>query len=285
MSTPPPFCDRAALLRARARARRRPVGFLHELARAELEERLDEVKRFFTTPALITGLPEFWEGFLPDAPRIADEPVLDLSPASHDLIVHALCLHWAADPVGQIIQCTRALRPDGLFLAVMFGGQTLAALRACLAEAEIATSGGLSPRIAPMGEVRDLGALLQRAGLALPVADVVPVDASYPSLAAIAQDLRGMGETNALAERLRRPAPRNLFQIAESRYCSAFASADGRLPVRFDLVFLTGWAPHEAQPQPLRPGSARARLADALGTMEFREDGRPGTLTSRPGND
>lgn len=285
MSTPPPFCDRAALLRARARALRRPVRFLHDLVRAELQERLDEVNRTFTAPALITGLPEFWDGFLPDARRLEDAALLDLQPGQHDLMVHALGLHWAADPVGQIIQCTRALQPDGLFLGVLFGGQTLALLRACLAEAEIAISGGLSPRIAPMGEVRDLGALLQRAGLALPVADVVPVDTSYPNLAALARDLRGMGETNALSDRLRRPAPRTLFQLAETRYRDIAGGPDRRLPVRYDLVFLTGWAPAATQPRPLRPGSARSRLADALGTTEFGEDGRPGNSPGPPCKD
>ena len=275
MSRPPPeFCDRAALYRARARALRRPAPFLHDLARAEIEERLTEVNRTFTAPAVVTAFPGFWASLRPDARLVPDAEVLPLEVGAHDLVVHALCLHWAADPVGQIIQCARALRPDGLFMAALFGGQTLASLRACLAEAEVELTGGLSPRILPMADVRDLGALLQRAGLALPVADVVPVDVAYRDLSALASDLRGMGETNALSLRTHRPPPRALFSAAERLYRKSRPRPDGRLPVRFDLVFLTGWAPHADQPRPLRPGSARARLAEALGSVEYGTDGK-----------
>ncbi len=140
------------------------------------------------------------------SPRtVADADVLPLAAETHDLVVHALALHWANDPVGQLVQARRALRPDGLFLAALFGGETLDELRAALAEAEVEALGGLSPRVAPMGEIRDLGGLLQRAGFALPVADSRSFDVSYPTPVHLMRDLRAMGETNVMRDRLRRP--------------------------------------------------------------------------------
>ena len=264
--TPPDLTDRAALTRARARAR--GDLFLHQLAREELQLRLSEVNRTFTSPALICGLPGFWADFLPDARIVPDDPVLDLEHGAHDLVIHIMALHWAADPVGQLVQARRALKPDGLFLAVMPGGQTLAELRAALAQAEIELTGGLSPRVLPMGEIRDMGALLQRAGYALPVADVTSHKVAYRKLDSLFDDLRAMGERNALAARRRSFAPRTLFARAAELYAAHYADADGHLRATFDLVYLTGWAPADSQPRPLRPGSARARLADALGTTE-----------------
>jgi SAM-dependent methyltransferase len=260
--------DRAALLRFRTRAARAPALFLHAEARAEVEERLGMVNRSFTAPAIVTGWPAFWRDLRPDARIVADAAVLDLAPGAHDLVIHAMALHWADDPVGQLVQCRRALRPDGLLLAVLPGGRTLAELRAALAEAEVALTGGLSPRVLPMAEIRDLGALLQRAGLALPVADSVALNASYADALALMRDLRAMGEGNALAARDRRPPPRALFAEAARRYAAAYPAPDGRVRASFELICLTGWAPHASQPQPLRPGSARARLAEALGTEE-----------------
>ncbi len=262
--------DRRALNRFRARAARRqpPADFLHIEAAAEIKERLAEVNRSFTAPAIVTGWPAFWVELLPGARIVADAPTLDLAPAAHDLVIHAMALHWAEDPVGQLVQCRRALCPDGLMLAVAPGGRTLTELRAVLAEAEAALTGGLSPRVLPMGEIRDLGALLQRAGLALPVADSVQLTASYADAIALMHDLRAMGETNALDARHRRPAPRSLFAEASRLYARNFPAEGGRIRASFELIFLTGWAPHESQPQPLPPGSARARLADALGSEE-----------------
>lgn len=179
-----------------------------------------------------------------------------------------MCLHWSDDPVGQLIQARRALRPDGLFLGVMFGGETLHELRTALAQAESDLYGGLSPRVAPMAEIRDLGALLQRAGYALPVADSVRLTASYASPLHLMQELRFMGEGNALHSRRRTPASRALFARACEIYVEAFGTDDGRVPATFELIVLTGWAPDASQPQPLRPGSASKRLADALGTEE-----------------
>ncbi|GAB4268422.1 MAG: methyltransferase domain-containing protein [Pararhodobacter sp.] len=270
MSTgaPPSLTDRAALARFRARARRSPDLFLHEDVADEIEERLTEVNRTFTAPAVVTGFPEIWRKRLPGARIVADERVLDLEPGAHDLVIHALALHWADDPLGQIIQCRRALRPDGLFIGVMFGGQSLHELRAVLAQAESEVTGGLSPRVVPMGEIRDLGALLQRAGLALPVADAFTRTILYRDLLHIARDLRAMGEGNALASRHKGPMPRAMIARAQMLYAEAHGDAEGRLPVTVETLFLTGWAPAEGQQQPLRPGSAAARLADALRAVE-----------------
>ena len=203
--------------------------------------------------------------------------MLDLEEAAHDLVVHALALHWADDPVGQLIQARRALKPDGLFLGVCFGGQTLQELRRVLAETESRNRSGLSPRIAPMGEIRDLGALLQRAGLALPVADSLTVPVAYAGIRGLIRDLRAMGETNALAARDRRPLSRADLALAETIYAEHFTALDGRIAATFEFVFLTGWAPAPDQPQPLRPGSASHRLADALGTDEL-----PGGESANP---
>lgn len=267
---PPKLTDRTALGRQRARARRdgAPALFLHEIAAAEIQERLTEVNRTFTAPAVVSAFPQIWGGLLPDACHAEDAECLDLEEGAHDLVVHALCLHWADDPVGQLVQCRRALAPDGLFLGVLFGGQTLHELRAALAEAEVAVSGGLSPRVAPMGEIRDLGTLVQRAGLALPVADSLPQTVSYATPFHLMRDLRAMGEGNALAARRRVPARRALFAEMARTYADRFAAPDGRVPATFELIFLTGWAPAAGQPRPLRPGSATKRLAEALGTQE-----------------
>jgi SAM-dependent methyltransferase len=239
--------------------------FLHEESVAEIEERLAEVNRRFTAPAIITAFPDPWRNLLPDARILPDDPVLDLQPEAHDLVIHGLGLHWANDPVGQLIQCRRALRPDGLFLGVTFGGQTLHELRSSLAQAEAALFGGLSPRVLPMGEIRDLGGLLQRAGFSLPVADVLTRRVTYRTMFHLIADLRAMGETSALADRPRRPAPRALFPEAAQLYAEHFPADEGRILATFSMIVLTGWAPHESQQKPLRPGSAITRLADALG--------------------
>lgn len=244
------------------------ADFLHRTAADEMQERLEVVNRTFTDPVVISGFPEIWGDLMPQARQVADTEVLELETGAHDLVIHALALHWADDPVGQLVQARHALKPDGLFLGCLFGGETLAELRAALATAEAAELGGLSPRVAPMGEIRDLGALMQRAGFALPVADSVPLDVTYRSALDLMRDLRAMGETNALADRHRAPAPRRLFRRAAEEYAASFPAADGRVAATFELIFLAGWAPDASQQQPLRPGSAAARLADALGAEE-----------------
>ncbi|MCW1931217.1 methyltransferase domain-containing protein [Pararhodobacter zhoushanensis] len=260
--------DRAALARFRARALRDPALFLQADAADEVQERLAEVNRTFTAPAVITAFPQVWEGRLPGAVIIPDTEVLDLKPGAHDLVIHALALHWADDPLGQLIQSQRALQPDGLFMGVMFGGQSLHELRSVLAQAEADVTGGLSPRVVPMGEIRDLGALLQRAGFALPVADGFTRTVLYRDLLHLVRDLRAMGEVNALAGRHKAPLRRAVLARAAALYSEVFADAEGRLPVTVETLFLTGWAPSETQQKPLRPGSAAHRLADALGTAE-----------------
>lgn len=265
-----PLIDRDALARHRRRAvqSHAPALFLHEEAIGEIKDRLSLVNKSFTRPAVISALPELWADLRPDARHIADDEVLALEEGTQDLIIHALALHWANDPLGQLIQCRRALAPDGLFLAALFGGTTLHELRTAFAQAESDLYGGLSPRVIPMAEIRDLGGLLQRAGFALPVADSVPLTVSYETPLRLMHDLRAMGEVNALAARPRRPMRRALLMRACEIYAQNFALPDGRIPATFDMVFLTGWAPAPDQPQPLRPGSATTRLADALGTKE-----------------
>lgn len=254
--------DLLALRRARARAGG-TADFLHEAAIGEVLDRLAEVNRSFRDAVVVTARPDLWAAPL-DARPAPEAETLALDPGRQDLVIHALGLHWANDPVGQLVQCRRALRPDGLFLGALFGGETLAELRAALAEAEAEETGGISPRVAPMGELRDLGGLLQRAGFALPVADSLRLTASYADGFALMRDLRAMGETNVLRERLRRPTGRRVLARAAAILADRFAGPDGRVRATFEIVFLTGWAPAPDQPQPLRPGSATHSLADAL---------------------
>jgi len=274
MHAPPRLFDPELLARRRVRAAAQGrVDFLHEAVAAEVSERLGEVNRRFRAAAVVGPWPDPWvAAFAPLAEgpirAVPDAEVLDLEPGGHDLVVHGLALHWANDPVGQLVQMRRALRPDGLMIAALFGGATLTELRTAFAVAEAEVLGGISPRVAPMGEIRDLGGLLQRAGYALPVADSRGYDVRYPSLPALMRDLRGMGETSVLADRLRRPMSRALLARLGAVYADRFGAAEGRLAATFEVIFLTGWAPAAGQQQPLRPGSAQARLADALGATE-----------------
>ena len=265
MSETPHLTDRAALARHRAKA---SEFFLHDTAREEVQDRLDMVTRELTKPAIVTPFPDLWQDFLPGARVVEDAPVLDLEPGAHDLVIHAMGLHWADDPIGQLVQCRRALEPDGLMLAVSLGGQTLHELRAALGSAEAEITGGISPRVAPMAEIRDLGALLQRAGLALPVADSFPLRVHYDSALHLMRDLRAMGEGNALQARLRRPTRRSVLLKAAELYHEGFATPEGKVEATFEVIILTGWSPDESQPQPLRPGSATHRLSEALNTPE-----------------
>ncbi len=241
--------------------------FLHEDAAIEVEERLSEINKSYSAPLLVGHVTEPLRALFPDAAQTPDTNELDVQRASHDLVLHLFGLHWADDPVGQLVQSRLALQPDGLLIAVMFGGATLQELRATLADVEARLTGGLSPRVLPMADLRDLGALLHRAGLALPVADSRKLKVRYRDLTTLIRDLRGMGETNALAARHRLPPSREFFSEVEKVYRERF-SDDDHLIATFELVFLTGWAPDASQPQPLRPGSATTRLAEALGVDE-----------------
>ena len=263
----PNLTDRVVLARNRNRVVPGAL-FLHQAAADEVQERLIEVNRTFNSVAIVTGHRDFWAAQYPDATVISDEDTLDLESGQFDLVLHMMCLHWANDPVGQLVQCRHALKPDGLLLCTSFGGQTLHELRASLAEAETIVSGGLSPRVAPMGEIRDLGGLLQRASFALPVADGTPLTVSYANMFQLMKDLRNMGEANALTQRLKHPTRRNVMTEAASIYAENFSNESDRVDATFEIISLTGWAPAENQQKPLRPGSAKNRLADALGTIE-----------------
>lgn len=258
--------DRTALARNRARA---TAFFLQDEALSDVQERLIEVNRTFTVPAVVTGFPKIWAPAFPNATVTPDDDMLALQPGAHDLVIHALALHWANDPVGQLVQCRRALRPDGLFMGILFGGQTLAELRVCLAQAEAEITGGLSPRILPMGEIRDLGGLLQRAGFALSVADSFTRTVTYRDPLHLMHDLRATGEGNALDARMRRLTRKSVMARAVSLYSEAHAQPDGRIPATFEMICLTGWAPADSQQKPLRPGSAAQKLADVLGTVQL----------------
>lgn len=211
--------------------------------------------------ALLTALP---------CPRLAaDEEVLPFEAGSLDLVVSPLSLHWVNDLPGTLAQVRRALRPDGLFLAVLFGGGTLRELRESLLQAEADLVGGASLRIDPFLDVREAGGLLQRAGFALPVADTETLTVRYADPLGLLDDLRAMGWTNALAGRSRRPLRRDVLTRALEVYARRHQDPDGRVRASFEFVHLSGWAPHESQQQPLRPGTARMRLAEALGTREL----------------
>jgi len=204
----------------------------------------------------------------------ADEEALPFGDGTLDLVVSALSLHAVNDLPGALVQIRRALKPDGLFLGALPGGGTLSELRDSFAAAESELQGGVSPRVAPFADVREIGALLQRAGFALPVADVDRITVRYSSPFRLLADLRAMGAANPLVARRRVPLRRATLMRAMEVYASRFADPDGKLRATFDIVFVSGWAPHESQQQPLRPGSATARLADALGTTETVIGGR-----------
>lgn len=273
------------------------AGFLHERAASGVAERMADVNRTFPRAlihgagfgafaAAIGGRPEaeitvqtecaaplaaLAAARAPGAEtRIAPEEEPEGEAGGYDLVISGMTLHRANDPVGVLVRLRQLLKPDGLLLAVLFGGRTLHELRAALAEAEAEVEGGVSPRVAPMAEIRDLGALLQRAGYAMPVADVDRVEAAYRSPVHLMRDLRAMGEANALARRRRRFTRPSTLDRAAELYAANFGREDGRVTATFEIIHLAGWAPAEGQQKPLRPGSAAARLADALGANETR---------------
>ncbi|HTT97590.1 MAG TPA: methyltransferase domain-containing protein [Rhizomicrobium sp.] len=272
----PKLFDRRILALRRARALR--LGgdrFLVREALEGLSERLSAVNRRFSD-ALAIEMPFEFLGEEQDPAAHWDLATLDANEAlplengRFDLAISLLAFHAVNDLPGVLVQIREKLAPDGLFLAALFGGDTLFELRDSFAVAEAETTGGISPRVAPFADVRDLGGLLQRAGFALPVADVERTTVLYRSFADLVRDLRLHGETNALIERSRKPLSRETLAAMLSHYQSHHAEADGRLRATFDIVYLTGWAPHQSQQKPLRPGSAKARLADALGTSEHK---------------
>ncbi len=207
---------------------------------------------------------------------VGDGECLPFAQASFDLVISALDLHWVNDLPGTLLQINRILKPDGLFLAAFFGGATLHQLRDALMQGELETTGGARPRVSPFVDLRDAGALLQRAGFALPVADLDSIEVHFSSPLALMADLRGMGESHAGRERPEGLTRRAVLRRAAQIYQEKHGLPDGRVPATFEVIYLTAWAPHRSQPQPLRPGSARGRLADALETSEIPTDDKAG---------
>jgi len=206
---------------------------------------------------------------------VADEEALPFADNTLDLVVSGLSLQAVNDLPGALAQVRRALKPDGLFLAALLGGDTLAELRHSFAMAESELDGGVSPRVAPFPDLRDLGGLLQRAGFALPVTDVDRITVRYATPLGLLHDLRRMGAANPLVERRRVPLRRATLMRAMEVYAARFADPDGRVRASFDIMWLSGWSPHESQQKPLRPGAAKQRLADALGTTEIAAGEKP----------
>jgi len=198
----------------------------------------------------------------------ADEERLPFAEDSFDAVLSVLSLHWVNDLPGTLIQIRRCLKPDGLFLGALFGLGTLMELRQAWTAAELAGEGGVSPRVSPFAELRDAADLLQRAGFALPVADAETITVTYADPLRLMAELRGMGESNTVAERRKQATRRSTLLAAAAAYRDRFAQSDGRIPASFEVLWLIGWKPHASQQKPLRPGSAAARLADALGTVE-----------------
>ena len=284
MSAPLVF-DRALVRRRLARALSGPYAdFLLARAAQDLEDRLGTVLRDFPlaldigtpTKAAVPALIGKAETVVRLAPVpeagavVGDEERLPFGGERFDLAVSLLALQGVNDLPGALVQIRRVLRPDGLFLGCLLGGSTLTELRHAFTQAEAEVEGGASPRVAPFADVRELGGLLQRAGFALPVADSEAVRVRYADPFALMRDLRAMGFANALHDRRRTPLKRTTLLRAASLYAERFADPDGRIPATFELVWLSGWAPHENQQKPLSPGSARMRLADALGVPEGR---------------
>jgi SAM-dependent methyltransferase len=205
-----------------------------------------------------------------------DEEALPFAEAKFDLAVSALALQWVNDLPGTLLQIRRVLKPDGLLLAALIGGETLHELRESFAAAEAEITGGAGPRVSPFAEVRSLGSLLQRAGYALPVIDSDRHVVRYQNAFKLFQDLRRMGATNALVERSRKPLTKRILARAAEIYAERYSDPDGRLRATFDVLWISGWAPHESQQKPLKPGSAKTRLADALGVKEKSAGEKPG---------
>jgi len=302
MPGPPRLFDRGLHRLRLERAASRYADFLKRRAAGDLVERLEAIRRTFPLAvdlgarrgafgeALARSDAAAKVGLLVEtdlaAPMlagrggarvVADEERLPFAEARLDLVVSSLALHWVNDLVGALIQIRRCLRPDGLFLGAILGGATLAELRGVLTDAEIELRGGAGPRVSPFADVRDAGALLQRAGFALPVVDIDRVSVRYDHALALIGDLRAMGEASALAEGAGRPLTRAIAARAAELYGDRHAGADGRIVATFEIIVLTGWSPHESQQLPLRPGAARVRLADALGARERRAGDQDGS--------
>lgn len=245
--------DGAQISRARARAAvSGHDGFLRKRVDRDFSERLRDIKKTFSSRRAI------------ERADFDENDVLRIEPQSYDLILCPPFLHAVNDLPGAMTQIRRALKPDGLFIGALFGGKTLYELRESLIEAEMSVCGGISPRVAPMAGRQDMAALMQRAGFALPVVDADILTATYSDIFRLMADLRSMGETNALTARRKSFSRRGLFMEAGHRYREKFGDGEGRISATFEIIYLTGWAPHETQQKPLPRGSARKSLADVL---------------------
>ena len=260
----PRLFDPARARRNLGRAKAEPSLFLADAVADEIDHRMNVIRRDFAI-TLIHG-----PHSAPGTQLVFDAECLPLAPESLDCIISLLTLQSANDLPGALIQMRRALRPDGLFLACLFGGATLCELRAAWLEAESGHRGGVTPRVAPFADVREMGNLLQRAGFALPVADSDRIVVRYPDALALMREIRAVGLANALADRSPRPVTAALLAKAVTAYAEHFSDPDGKIRATVEIVWLTAWAPHQSQQRALKPGSAKARLADALGTQETR---------------
>ncbi len=272
-STAPALFNRALLAARQRRAQKLgPASFLLDRVADDMEDRLRAVLREFSATADVWTPGELLRAPLRDRLKSvvhiglenAPTEALPLQPASLDLVVSALAFQFVNDLPGVLAQIRRALRADGLLLAAMIGGDTLTELRQSFAAAEAECEGGVSPRVVPFADLRDVGSLLQRAGFALPVTDLDHIVVRYDSAFALMADLRRMGATNILFERRRTPTRRATMLRMAQIYAERFADPDGRIRATFDIIWLSGWAPHESQPKPLKPGSATASLEAAV---------------------
>ena len=250
-----------------------PSTYLDKFVVDQAHARLSEINRKFNDVAIVGGKACFWAKHLGinNAHLVADEEKLNLKRGAYELIIHALSLHWYNDPVGQLIQLRNALTTDGLMLAFLFGGNTLCELRAAFQRSEIRNDNGMSPRVAPMAELRDVGDLLVRAGFALSVADSIDLVVSYSTPLALLYDLRRMGETNIMVGRRKNFLKRNTLKECMEIYSRDFYEKDDqeRIKATFQIFCLTGWAPSENQQKPLKPGTAKKKLSDALNSNKF----------------
>lgn len=211
-------------------------------------------------------------------PLVGDEEFLPFSDGSLDVVISSLGLHWVNDLPGAMAQCRRALKPDGLFLAAMFGGETLRELRIACTVAQEEREGGISPRVSPLAQVRDAGNLLTRAGLALPTVDVDEFTVRYPSALEVVEHLRSMGESNAVKQRS--PSLRKDTALATAAvYQAMFGAPDGSVPATFQVIYMVGWSPHESQQKPRSRGSASVSLKNIQKAFESRDEPPPTVLT------
>ena len=259
--------DKEALIRSRLRSDKEN-NFLQKVAVQEIEDRLKFVKKRFQKILIICGNSYYWQKTFHEADFISDDEILKFPSKGYDLVIHGMSLHYSNDPIGQLIQCRSVMEKGGLLLGVFLGGQTLNELRQSIASAEIELTGGISPRVLPMIDIRDAGAFLMRAGFALPVADISMTTIDYQKPLDLLYDLRKMGETNVQKQRLKKFSHRKLFSLASEKYIESQNSKTGNIKATFEFITITGWVPSQDQPKPLKRGSAKMRLADALKVKE-----------------